>query len=76
MWDFDDGKYLYLEQPSDHIYSNKSDLTVPHDIHLEATTQYGCYDDTIITVSVYPYVYEANSRLTGPKYVLMNCVHN
>lgn len=57
MWDFDDGKYSYLEQPSDHIYSNKSDLTVPHDIHLEATTQYGCYDDTIITVSVYPYVY-------------------
>ncbi len=57
MWNFDDGKYSYLEQPSDHIYGNKTDLTVPHNVLLEATTQYGCYDDTLITVSVYPYIF-------------------
>jgi PKD repeat protein len=56
-WDFDDGKYSYLATPGNHIYSNKTDLTVPHDIHLEATTEYGCYDDTLITVSVYPYIF-------------------
>ena len=26
-------------------------------MHLEATSQYGCFDDTTITIEVYPYIY-------------------
>jgi hypothetical protein len=28
-----------------------------HEVHLEATSQYGCYDDTTITIEVYSYIY-------------------
>jgi PKD repeat protein len=57
LWDFDDGKYSNLATPPDHIYSNLTNLSAQHDVLLEATTQYGCFDDTTITVEVYPYIY-------------------
>jgi gliding motility-associated-like protein len=57
FWDFDDGKFSNLSTPPSHIYRNLTNVTDDHFIHLEATTQYGCYDDTTIKVDIYPYIY-------------------
>ena len=39
------------------MYNNLTNNSKTHDILLQATTQYGCFDDTTITVKVYPYIY-------------------
>ncbi|MBN1144585.1 MAG: PKD domain-containing protein [Bacteroidales bacterium] len=57
FWNFGDGKYSNLTEPIEHIYNNLTNNSVTHNILLQATTQYGCYDDTTITVEVYPYIY-------------------
>ncbi len=57
FWNFDDGKYSNLATPPEHEYKNLTNLVKQHNIHLEATTQFGCYDDTTISVNVYPYIY-------------------
>ncbi len=57
FWDFDDGKYSNLATPQKHIYSNLTNASRLHDVRLGATSQFGCYDDTTITVEVYPYIY-------------------
>ena len=57
FWDFDDGKYSNLTTPPDHIYSNLTNLSKSHDVNLEATTPFGCFDDTIISIQVHPYIY-------------------
>jgi len=55
--DFDDGKFSNLASPPQHIYKNLTNLSQQHDVHLQATSQYGCYDDTTVTIEVYPYIY-------------------
>jgi PKD repeat protein len=57
FWDFDDGRYSNLVTPLKHEFANLTNLSQDHDVHLEATSQYGCFDDTTITVQVYPYIY-------------------
>lgn len=57
FWDFDDGKYSNLVTPAEHIFGNLTNLSGLHEVHLEATSQYGCYDDTTITIEVHPYLY-------------------
>jgi gliding motility-associated-like protein len=57
FWNFDDGKYSNLSQPLPHLYRNLTADNDFHDILLEATTQYGCFDDTLIRIEVYPYIY-------------------
>ncbi|HLO57918.1 MAG TPA: PKD domain-containing protein [Bacteroidales bacterium] len=56
-WDFGDGRTSNLTSPVNHIFNNLTNITAPHTIRLQATTQYGCFDDTTITVQVYPYIY-------------------
>ncbi len=57
FWDFDDGRYSNLSSPAEHVFSNTTNITRPHHVVLEATSPYGCFDDTLITVSVYPYIF-------------------
>lgn len=57
FWNFGDGKYSNLTTPLDHVYNNLTNTTKTHNVLLQATTQYGCFDDTTITVQVYPYIY-------------------
>ncbi len=57
FWDFDDGRFSNLATPPQHIFGNLTNVSQLHAIHLEATSQYGCYDDTTITVEAYPYIY-------------------
>ena len=57
FWDFGDGRFSNLTNPPVHLYSNLTSLSLLRNIHLEATSQYGCSDDTTITVAVYPYIY-------------------
>jgi PKD repeat protein len=56
-WDFDDGKISNAVTPPVHTFGNLSSLSQFHAVNLEATTQYGCYDDTTITIEVYPYIF-------------------
>jgi len=65
LWDFDDGRYSNLVIPPTHAYGNLTDQSVLHNIHLRATSQYGCMDDTTVAVKVYPYIY-ANFTLDKP----------
>lgn len=55
-WNFDDGKLSYLANPPAHIFENLTALNQTHDIELRATTKYGCFDDTTVSVTVYPYI--------------------
>lgn len=57
LWNFGDGKYSNLATPTAHQFNNYSTNSIFRDIKLAATSQYGCYDDTTITVEVYPYIY-------------------
>ena len=57
FWNFDDGRYSNFAVPAAHVFKNLTNTTVRHDILLEATTQYGCFDDTTISVDVFPYIY-------------------
>ncbi|MFO7369394.1 MAG: PKD domain-containing protein, partial [Bacteroidales bacterium] len=57
LWNFGDGKYSNLPEPLNHIYNNLTTESKTHNLILQATTQYGCYDDTIVPVEVYPYIY-------------------
>ena len=57
FWDFGDGKFSNLSSPPEHEYKNLTNLSLLRNINLEATTQYGCFDDTTITIEVYPYIY-------------------
>ncbi len=65
LWDFDDGRYSNLTTPPYHTFGNLTNQSVLHNVHLQATSQYGCMDDTTITVKVYPYIY-ANFTLDRP----------
>ncbi len=55
-WDFDDGEYSYMATPPEHSFDNITSLSIIRNIRLEATSQYGCYDDTTLAVEVYPYI--------------------
>jgi PKD repeat protein len=55
-WDFDDDNFSYQITPPFHVYPNTEGISHFHAIHLEALSQYGCYDDTTLTVEVYPYI--------------------
>jgi PKD repeat protein len=57
FWNFGDGKFSNLTTPIDHIYKNLTNTSKTHQILLQATTQYGCFDDTTITIEVHPYIY-------------------
>jgi PKD repeat protein len=57
VWNFGDGKFSNLATPPEHIYSNLTGAIKPNNVLLEAITQYGCFDDTAVTVNVYPYIY-------------------
>ena len=56
-WDFDDGRISNAVSPPAHTFGNITSLSQNHAVNLEATTQYGCYDDTTITIEVYPYIF-------------------
>ncbi|RPH73491.1 PKD domain-containing protein, partial [bacterium] len=57
FWNFNDGRYSNLASPPPHVFNNYSGNSGYHDILLEATSQFGCFDDTVIQVEVYPYIY-------------------
>lgn len=57
FWDFGNGKFSNLANPPAHVFSNLTSLSRINNVKLSATTQYGCVDDTIIKVEVYPYIY-------------------
>jgi PKD repeat protein len=57
FWDFDDGRYSNLSSPAEHLFRNTTNITRPHHVRLEATSPYGCFDDTLVTVNVYPYIF-------------------
>lgn len=57
FWNFGDGKYSNLENPPSHLYNNISTNSLFRDIRLEATSQYGCYDESTAQIEVYPYIY-------------------
>jgi PKD repeat protein len=57
FWDFDDGRYSNLTTPPEHEFKNLTEISQLHDVHLEATSEFGCFDDTTITVEVYPYIF-------------------
>ncbi|MBN2814106.1 MAG: PKD domain-containing protein, partial [Bacteroidales bacterium] len=57
FWNFDDGTSSNQANPPAHVFSNLTSLSKNNNVKLSATTQYGCFDDTIIKVEVYPYIY-------------------
>ena len=57
FWDFDDGRYSNLSSPAEHLFSNTTNITRPHHVVLEATSPYGCFDDTLVTMNIYPYIF-------------------
>jgi len=57
FWDFDDGRYSNLVTPALHDFANLTAASLVHDVNLEATSQFGCFDDTTITITVYPYIF-------------------
>lgn len=57
MWNFDNGRYSNLADPPQQLFSNLSTSSRFFDITLEGTSQYGCADDTTLTIEVYPYIY-------------------
>jgi len=56
LWDFDDGRYSNLTTPPAHTYKNLNIQSAYHNVQLKATSQYGCVDDTAVSVEVYPYI--------------------
>ena len=56
LWDFKDGTSSLDETPLIKRFKNLTDLIKDYDVELTTTTADGCVDDTIQTVSVYPYV--------------------
>ncbi len=56
-WNFNDGEYSYLANPPEHILDNITSASKFYNIRLEATSQYGCFDDTALVVEVYPYIH-------------------
>ncbi len=57
FWDFDDGRYSNLTSPGEHEFSNMANISQMHDVRLEATSQFGCFDDTTIRIEIYPYIF-------------------
>jgi PKD repeat protein len=57
FWDFNDGLYSNLASPGEHEFSNLTPSSRLHHVHLEATSQFGCFDDTTVTIEVYPYIF-------------------
>jgi PKD repeat protein len=57
FWDFNDGRYSNLAMPGEHEFSNLKNISQLHKVHLEATSQFGCFDDTMVTITVYPYIF-------------------
>ncbi|HEX2394859.1 MAG TPA: PKD domain-containing protein, partial [Bacteroidales bacterium] len=66
FWNFGDGRFSNLTSPPPHVYNNNSVNSTNHNILLEATSQYGCFDDTSIQIEVYPYIY-AKFNLDRPE---------
>jgi len=56
IWNFDDGTSYNGANPNPHTYSNSNSSSTFYDVRLEATTQYYCYDDTIVQIEVYPFI--------------------
>lgn len=56
LWDFKDGTSSIATNPPPIRFKNSTDLTKDYHVELTATTADGCVDDTIQTISVYPYV--------------------
>ncbi len=57
FWTFQDGTYSTSSNPPSKTYSNTTSSSQFHTIKLEATSQYGCFDDTTVKVEVYPYIF-------------------
>ncbi|MBN2347697.1 MAG: gliding motility-associated C-terminal domain-containing protein [Bacteroidales bacterium] len=55
-WDFDDGTISTNLTPPVKTYGNSQPNSIFRNINLNAMTQYGCSDDTTITIEVYPFI--------------------
>jgi PKD repeat protein len=55
-WEFGDTTYFYGQTPPDHIFENKLSTPVTNDITLRAVSEHYCFDDTTLSVTVYPYI--------------------
>lgn len=54
-WDFGDNTTSSLQDPS-HIFTNYTNVTAIYPVKLTVTSDFNCSDDTVINISVYPYV--------------------
>jgi len=57
FWDFSDGRFSNTAGPFMHEFGNTTSIIRSFGVKLEATSQYGCFDDTTVTIQAYPYIY-------------------
>lgn len=57
LWNFNNGRYSNLVTPPDEVFTNLTPATTYYNINMRASSQYGCEDDTTVTIEVYPYIY-------------------
>jgi PKD repeat protein len=57
QWDFGDGKQSNVEKPKNEFFNNSFEDVEEYDVRLQVWSSFGCSDDTMQTLRVYPRPY-------------------